>query len=794
MPVNICFEIYSLTLESLNIIDRLCLVNKQILNNNSILSYNKKLLLQHNSCSNDELKIFSLFQNLIRLYTTIIYSTYDELDLLLCQEKIRIWYCFSPELYNISNLPSYTSNCLHGLIVNDDNSNTKLAPSLIHKTLSELSIEQITNATDNELSALFKLQFIDPALNICNHTLYQQQDGFSVLFVGSTNINKVSLIKINNPITNANNIINNELSNLSNEHKPKNCSNSAILSIRNIVDKIKNYKNIINHDTGKPLCKINIKLSCNWTDNLLNDWKIMLPEHLAQFFEFTSNDPDYWIIINAPYNNICDFVPSRTIVLRMEPYIDNILSYNSWLNNTNKFDFLFFLDNKDFLSGTEWWSSLPYDKLINSIDKTNTSPSPISAVVSKQYNMEGHKLRIDFIKYFQSHSSIQMDIFGFDNYHNLKNYRGSLPYKNKDNGIHPYKYHFAAENSAIDNYITEKLYDAILGECLLFYWGSPTVIEHIDSRAFIMLNLHDHATATKVIEDAINNNEWNVRLPFIKREKERIMYHLNFWARIPALIYTREIEFYYINKHQSPVINIPGINLKTIMATANIKTDEITNLLFSYICPTIQIPQLGRMIDHYRLLKQCVEMGKTFCILEDVPKNHFLDHLTVLLASPNKWDIIFLNWNHPSDNTEIKQRNILTPLTDHIMKYPIVIENNPLLYHGNIGHGYIIKPECAKYLLRIIDDHGFWITIDEWLLLCINALNTTNRPLLPIIPWTNLITINELPVTEQYHVFRHDDNGGLNNGKVHISYPEPIKKRKIQLISESQLNTIITTQ
>ena len=75
--------------------------------------------------------------------------------------------------------------------------------------------------------------------------------------------------------------------------------------------------------------------------------------------------------------------------------------------------------------------------------------------------MEGHKLRIDFIKYFQSHSKFNIDVYGYDNNHNLKNYKGALPRaREKDDGIFPYKYVLAAENCQIDGYYTEKIIDS----------------------------------------------------------------------------------------------------------------------------------------------------------------------------------------------------------------------------------------------------------------------------------------------------------------------------------------------
>ena len=76
------------------------------------------------------------------------------------------------------------------------------------------------------------------------------------------------------------------------------------------------------------------------------------------------------------------------------------------------------------------------------------------------------------------------------------NYKGSLPYHQKDQSILPYKYSFNVENFEIKNYYTEKLIDGILGETLVFYHGCPNIKDLIDERAYVSkLLLNRGATA-----------------------------------------------------------------------------------------------------------------------------------------------------------------------------------------------------------------------------------------------------------------------------------------------------------
>ena len=70
----------------------------------------------------------------------------------------------------------------------------------------------------------------------------------------------------------------------------------------------------------------------------------------------------------------------------------------------------------------------------------------------------------------------------------------------------PYRYTIAVENSAHDNYFTEKIIDALLSECLPFYWGCPNFATHIDPRAFITLPLNDFAAAQQADDFAVQGD------------------------------------------------------------------------------------------------------------------------------------------------------------------------------------------------------------------------------------------------------------------------------------------------
>lgn len=367
---------------------------------------------------------------------------------------------------------------------------------------------------------------------------------------------------------------------------------------------LQKISNILNHIINSILnCnryikkeKKKIKLLCNWTssEDLTNSWSKFDNNNNT---EIVRNNNDYFVIINMPLGN-SHFIPNKTILFVMEPYLYDtpyFHNYNEWIKTTNfnTNELLYYLDHTTFRNNNEWHLSLNSKQLLNNeIRKTKL----LSSIISSKYDMLGHKLRIDFLKYYQDNTvSIEnkyiADIYGSENNFNLKNYKGSLPYQKKDDGIFPYKYTIAAENCLIYNYYTEKLIDAILGESLCFYWGCPNIEEYIDSRTYIRLDLLDKDSAIKQIHNSITNNEWEKRIDIIRHEKKKIINYYSFHPTVNSLIEIKQ-KFIFVSNLD---IKISGIDIRKMQA---ISEDERTN---KYICFINTIP-IDNFLSHFSTL------------------------------------------------------------------------------------------------------------------------------------------------------------------------------------------------
>ena len=314
----------------------------------------------------------------------------------------------------------------------------------------------------------------------------------------------------------------------------KHNDNTNLLSDEDEID----YKNIIR-----------VKLLCNWTtsEHLRNEWDKMSQGNYTwnNIKIVLDNDPDYFVVINAPPIDV-NPEPSKTIIFRMEPFMDkNNNLWGEWSSpDPNKF--LKVCYHETDYNNNEWHISKTYNQLkTDVVIKNKEFDGIISTVLSAKYYDTGHIMRIDFIKYLET-KNLPVHVFG-DNKWEYVNYKGSLPSFQKDNAMFPYKYVFNVENNSIKNYYTEKLIDGILAECLVFYSGCYNVKEYIDERAFVYLELSNFDDDYTKIKNAIDNNLWEERLPYIKEAKKKILDYLQFFPRLERIINKTEDQKYIEN-------------------------------------------------------------------------------------------------------------------------------------------------------------------------------------------------------------------------------------------------------
>ena len=232
---------------------------------------------------------------------------------------------------------------------------------------------------------------------------------------------------------------------------------------------------------------IRIKMLCNWQSpkQLCDEWSnVCETGYKWKNYEITweDNDIDYYVIINYPKEG--DFyIPEKTIIFQMEPKCA-INCWGKWANPSEK-DFLIVGSHKNMLNNVQLQI-----RNIHPIMPEIREDKAV-AILSTKLIDPGHRLRSQFIKKAERNYIFLIDVYGRENYHKFKNYKGPVIDEQKELCFTKYKYCFQAENNSEFNYATEKIWEPIVCECLCFYWGCPNLETYLDPLCFVRLDLED---------------------------------------------------------------------------------------------------------------------------------------------------------------------------------------------------------------------------------------------------------------------------------------------------------------
>lgn len=491
-----------------------------------------------------------------------------------------------------------------------------------------------------------------------------------------------------------------------------------------------------NNNFSKPL---SVKLMCNWIDNktLFNIYKrFCQPDGKWGNIIFTDEEKaDFYCIINFPRQDEF-WEPKKTILFSMEE-LQNRKTYfpNDWIiPKTDDFFHCFFNRNS-----IEWHLNKTYSELLSmKIEKTKI----LSSITSSEYRLAGHVKRINMISYFVS-NNLEFDLYGKTNNFGFKNYVGSLPFYEKDDGIFPYKYTIACENASVENYFTEKIVDAILGECLCFYYGCPNIGSYIDERAYILINPDDPKESLKIINDAIDNCEWEKRIDVIRTEKLKILNQTQLIPVIESIISGKFNSFNFYDDCCIKVLNLDRradrwenfvqhaskIGLKNyerqkaVDGKQLVLNDELksvfavskdfigkrwTELTHEYFAGT-----LGCAVSHISMWKDALKSDKNSIILEDdvVLDDLFVEKFNKIYQNIKydpRWDILYLGF--------FDDEYGLTQYGDEFVHEGVMRFSNNMRLYGGGAFGYVLRPKGADKLIKLVNQFGVQQPIDHFMI------------------------------------------------------------------------------
>lgn len=171
-----------------------------------------------------------------------------------------------------------------------------------------------------------------------------------------------------------------------------------------------------------------------------------------------------------------------------------------------------------------WHVSRTFDELT-----TCARPEKIhnlSWIVGNIHDLPGHLKRGVFLRAVQADKSLDIDLYG----------RAVNFIEDKWDGLAPYRYSIAAENTSWPDYWTEKIADCFLAWTVPFYHGCGNLEKYFPADSFIRIDIEKPEEAIKTIREAMSENDWKSRLPALEEARRRVLFEYQIFPHLAGLL------------------------------------------------------------------------------------------------------------------------------------------------------------------------------------------------------------------------------------------------------------------
>jgi hypothetical protein len=225
-------------------------------------------------------------------------------------------------------------------------------------------------------------------------------------------------------------------------------------------------------------------------------------------------ETDALLILNQPSGKIetaCD--PAKVIAFMMEPgdRHENPWMFRQLEQYAKVYSPLENSGNTVLSHGyMGWLFDCSRDFLLNM--KVPTKTKNVSCIASNLTQLKGHRQRVQFINTLRQQLP-SIDFFG----------KGTRYLLDKMDGLLPYRYSIAIENSSMPFYFTEKINDCFLSYTVPFYYGCKDIGKYFPEKAFIQIDINDPVKAIRQIENCILKNDWEERVGALDEARDLVL-------------------------------------------------------------------------------------------------------------------------------------------------------------------------------------------------------------------------------------------------------------------------------
>lgn len=151
---------------------------------------------------------------------------------------------------------------------------------------------------------------------------------------------------------------------------------------------------------------------------------------------------------------------------------------------------------------------------------------PLSWIVGNCHDLPGHMKRGVFLRAIQADKTLDIDLYG----------RAVHFIEDKWDGLAPYRYSIAAENTSWPDYWTEKIADCFLTWTVPFYHGCGNLEKYFPADSFIRIDIEKPEEAIGIIKRCLQEDEWSRRLPALEEARRRVLYEYQIFPVLAKLL------------------------------------------------------------------------------------------------------------------------------------------------------------------------------------------------------------------------------------------------------------------
>ena len=153
-------------------------------------------------------------------------------------------------------------------------------------------------------------------------------------------------------------------------------------------------------------------------------------------------------------------------------------------------------------------------------------PKTLSWVVGNAGDLPGHQKRWAFLHHIQQDRSLNIDLFG----------RAVRFIEDKWDGLAPYKYSLAIENSSSPDYWTEKIADCFLSWSIPIYYGCTNLEEYFPPQSFIRIQIDPPEKGIESVKKILKKDNWESRIPALAEARNRVLQRYQLFPHLSRLI------------------------------------------------------------------------------------------------------------------------------------------------------------------------------------------------------------------------------------------------------------------